>query len=247
MTSRGLIETPDRDQTESRSRRHLSAVKYAFGSVRVDADARAISTAAGTVHLTRKAFDLLLLLLECRPDAVTKEQIYARVWPHTFVADSSLQTVIHEIRQAIDVPGSRESWIRTVHGVGYRFCGDVQVTGPPLRAARPGPPAAWLVGDSMRVVLQAGENVVGRGTEPDLIQIQEPTISRRHARIVIGDSMTLEDLGSKNGTWLEGARVTTPRVLSDGNLVKLCSASFTFRVARQPTPTVSAVGQPDDT
>ena len=105
-------------------------VTYAFGSVRVDADARVISSTAGTVHLTRKGFDLLLLLLENRPNAVSKEEIYARVWPDTFVAESSLQFLIHEIRQAIDDSAARQSWIRTVHGIGYSFCGDVQVSNP---------------------------------------------------------------------------------------------------------------------
>ena len=75
---------------------------YAFGSVRVDADARVISRTAGAVHLTRKGFDLLLLLLENRPNAVSKEEIYTRVWPDTFVSEASLQFLIHEIRRAID-------------------------------------------------------------------------------------------------------------------------------------------------
>jgi DNA-binding winged helix-turn-helix (wHTH) protein len=223
------------------------AVTYAFGSVRVDASARAISSTAGAVHLTRKAFDLLLLLLESRPDAVSKEQIYARVWPDTFVAESSLQSVVHEIRQAIDDPGARQSWIRTVHGIGYSFRGDVQIVDPPSRAPRKQQPAAWLVGESTRVALHAGENVLGRGTDVDVIEVDAPTISRRHARIVVGESMILEDLASKNGTWLKDERLTAPRVLTDGDVVRLGSTSFTFRLARQPKSTVSVVTRPDDT
>jgi DNA-binding winged helix-turn-helix (wHTH) protein len=213
-------------------------VKYAFGSVCVDADARSISSATGSVHLTRKAFDLLLLLLECRPNAVSKEQIYARLWPDTFVAESSLQTLIHEIRQVIDVGGPRQSWIRTVHGIGYSFAGDVlgsDATAPPARLDRP---AAWLLGESTRVALQEGENIIGRGLE-GVIEIEAPTISRRDARIVIGDSATLEDLGSKNGTWLRDERLTAPGALADGDAVSLGSAKFTFGRARQPKSTES--------
>ena len=54
-------------------------------------------------------------------------------------------------------------------------------------------------------------------------EIAAPTISRRHARITIGQSVTLEDLGSKNGTWLENERLTAPRALEDGNVVRLGS------------------------
>jgi DNA-binding winged helix-turn-helix (wHTH) protein len=213
-------------------------MKYAFGSICVDADARRISSTAGPMHLTRKAFDLLLLLLERRPDAVSKEQIYTRLWPDTFVAESSLQTLIHEIRQAIDDRGSRQSWIRTVHGIGYSFAGDVVVSQAP--SARPPfeRPAAWLLGESIRIALHPGENILGRGVK-DVVEIDLPTISRRHARIVIGDSVTVEDLGSKNGTWLKEERLAGPRVLADGDEVWLGSAKFTFRLARSPKSTES--------
>ena len=83
---------------------------YRFGSVRVDADARSISSAAGSVHLTRKAFDLLLLLLEHRPGPMQSRRIrFTRDWwLSTFVA-GPVQTLIHDIRQAIDDRGSRTS------------------------------------------------------------------------------------------------------------------------------------------
>jgi DNA-binding winged helix-turn-helix (wHTH) protein len=220
-------------------------VTYTFGPIRVDADARVISSTAGSVHLTRKGFDLLLLLLENRPNAVSKEQIYARVWPDTFVAESSLQFLIHEIRQAIDDSGARQSWIRTVHGIGYSFCGDARVSNAASVASDVEHPAAWLLGASIRVALRAGENIVGRGVG-DGIDIDAPTISRRHARIVIGESITLEDLGSKNGTWLKDERLTAPHTLAEGDVVKLGSATFTFRLAREPKPTESIDNPPDD-
>ena len=219
---------------------------YAFGAIRVDADARVISGTAGLVHLTRKAFYLLLLLLENRPNAVSKEQIYARVWPDTFVAESSVQFLIHEIRQAIDDPGGKQSWIRTIHGIGYSFCGEDLVTRMGAVASGVEHPAAWLVSGSIRVPLREGENIVGRDTA-ELFQCEAPTISRRHARIVIiGESITLEDVGSKNGTWLEDERLTAPHVLADGDVVKLGSATFTFRLARQSKPTESVDQLPGD-
>jgi DNA-binding winged helix-turn-helix (wHTH) protein len=227
------------------SGRSGSRVAYTFGVIRVDADARVISSTAGQVHLTRKGFDLLLLLLENRPNAVSKEQIYARVWPDTFVAESSLQFLIHEIRQVIDDPGGRQSWIRTIHGIGYSFCGEVLVSSVAAVASGLEHPAAWLVGGSIRVPLREGENIVGRDTA-ELFQFEAPTISRRHARIVIGESVTLEDVGSKNGTWLKDKRLTARHVLADGDVIKLGSAMFTFRLARQSKPTESVDQLPGD-
>jgi DNA-binding winged helix-turn-helix (wHTH) protein len=216
-------------------------VKYRFASVCVDSDARIVSNDAGTVRLRRKAFDLLLLLLECRPRAVSKEQVHARLWPDTFVTESSLQSLIHEIRQAIDDRTSRRSCVSVVHGIGYRFDGDVEVSdAQPARDARTGP-AAWLLGEPSPVALDWGENIVGRAVD-GVTGIQAPSVSRRHARIVIGDSASIEDLGSKNGTWLEGQRLTTSRPLADGDVVRLGSVSFTFRLARHPRSTESADG-----
>lgn len=213
-------------------------MKCTFGNVRVDADGRSISSDAGPLHLTRKAFDLLILLLESRPNAVSKAQISDRLWPSVFVTESSLQTLIREIRQAIDEPVSGRSWIRTVYGIGYRFDGSVVLSGEPADSLPITRPTAWLISESGRVGLFTGENILGRGD--DVIDIELPTISRRHARIVIKDgATTIEDLGSKNGTWVGEARLTGPRSLSDGDVVCLGSVRFTFCLAKAPASTAS--------
>ena len=99
-------------------------------------------------------------------------------------------------------------------------------------------PVAWLTGESLRVALHAGENILGRGFD-DVIEINLSTVSRRHARITLADAIVLEDLGSKNGTWLENERLTAPRELSDGAAVRLGSAEFTFRLCRPAGSTQS--------
>jgi DNA-binding winged helix-turn-helix (wHTH) protein len=218
-------------------------VTYSFGTYRIDVEARRISGADGVVHLTRKALDLLLLLLEHQPGVVSKDQIYGRVWPGTFVTESSLQSLVHELRQALDDRASSASWIRTVHGIGYSFCGPVVAGGRTDGAQRAQRPAAWLIGDAARVALHAGENIIGRELD-DAIEIDAATISRRHARIVIGAAVTIEDLGSKNGTWLADERLTSPRPLADGSLVRLGSVTLTFRLAPVPRPTESVEEPP---
>ena len=216
-------------------------MRYLFGSLIVDAGARVVVDASGSVHLTRKAFDLLLLLLEHRPNAVSKEQINERLWPDSFVSEASLQTLIHEIRQAIDQQGSHESWIRTVHGVGYRFAAEAAVDDPSRLAPRR--PAAWLIGESIRVSLAPGENVIGRDVE-GVLEIDAPTVSRRHARITVGPECTIEDLGSKNGTCLNGERVTEARPLADESMVALGSLKLVFRLVRHAQSTESADAAP---
>jgi len=213
-----------------------NAVNYRFGTVRLDPDSRSIENGGRAVHLTRKAFDLLLLLVEASPNAVTKDQVYARIWPDAFVTESSLQTLVREIRQALDEPHSRQSWIRTIRGIGYSFAGEAVVSDRPSHAIES--PLAWLIGKSLRVPLHAGENILGRGLD-DVGEINLPGVSRRHARITLADAPVLEDLGSKNGTWLENERLTSPRELADGAAVRLGSAEFTFRLCRPAGSTES--------
>ena len=51
------------------------------------------------------------------------------------------------------------------------------------------------------------------------------------------DHLTVEDLGSKNGTWLNDERVSDRRVLNDGDVVRLGSAKFRLRIRRSAAAT----------
>jgi pSer/pThr/pTyr-binding forkhead associated (FHA) protein len=71
------------------------------------------------------------------------------------------------------------------------------------------------------VPLESGENLLGRD-EQAAVRIDAPGVSRRHARIVVrADGATLEDLGSKNGTFLRERRLESPAELTDGDAFRL--------------------------
>jgi pSer/pThr/pTyr-binding forkhead associated (FHA) protein len=70
-------------------------------------------------------------------------------------------------------------------------------------------------------LLEPGENILGRG-EDLTVCIDAPGVSRRHARIVVdAGKATLEDLGSKNGTYLHERRLDAAAPLSDGDTFRL--------------------------
>ena len=71
------------------------------------------------VHLSPKAFDLLVLLITRAPAVVDKSEIRTHLWPGVHVVDANISNLITEIRAAI----APASLIRTVHGVGYAFTG----------------------------------------------------------------------------------------------------------------------------
>lgn len=209
------------------------------GEIRIDGDSRQIWRGSEPIHLTRKAFDLLLLLLNQRPAVVSAAAIHAALWPDTFVSESSLQRLVFEVRQALGDDGQRQALVRTVHGVGYAFGGEATVIDDPRASAVR--VLAWLVAATRRVPLREGENILGRAGD-EVIVIDAATISRRHARIVVSDGAWVEDLGSKNGTWVGETKIEGPTPLADGDAIRLGSVQFTFRRARGTESTATLTG-----
>ncbi|MDQ6802758.1 MAG: FHA domain-containing protein, partial [Acidobacteriota bacterium] len=70
--------------------------------------------------------------------------------------------------------------------------------------------------------------------------IDDPSISRRHAVVhVSGSDVTLEDLGSTNGTFIGGSRVSQPQPLHDGDAITFGRVQMIFRMFSDGIPTES--------
>jgi DNA-binding winged helix-turn-helix (wHTH) protein len=220
-------------------------VRIRFGTIELDPECRQLWRGRRELHLSTKAFDLLTLLVEQCPNVVPKATIHQHLWPGTHVSATNLPGLIAEIRDTIGDDARRSRFVRTVHGVGYALSGPVTRMGGQSRAGDDA--RAWLVSDTCRVALSAGENVLGREGR-GVILLESSTVSRRHARIVIdARGVTVEDLGSKNGTYVNDRSVTGPVRIGDGDRVRTGSLLFTFRLARLAGSTEtqsSRAGQP---
>ena len=212
-------------------------MRVRFGECLLDSGTRELLVRGKDVHLQPKAFRFLELLLERRPRVVTKAQIHEELWPGTFVSDSTLTSLLTEIRAAIGDEAQDPKFVRTVHRVGYAFSGAAQEARE-SSAARDGERSVfWLVRGRRRMPLEIGETIIGRDPAATL-WIDDKSISRRHARIVVaGDTATLEDLGSKNGTQLRGAKITGTMPLSDGDRILIGSVPLTVRIIPAPDST----------
>jgi DNA-binding winged helix-turn-helix (wHTH) protein len=216
-----------------------------FGDWTYDGESRELRGPNGAVHVSPKAFDLLGTLLESRPRALSKAELRDRLWAQTVVADSNLASLVREIRKALGDVARRPAFLRTVHGFGYAFCG--QALEVPRAAAPPGrSPSCRLIWALREILLTDGENVLGRGMEASP-RIAAVTVSRRHARLVVSaQGATIEDLGSKNGTYVRGLLVTGPTALADGDEIRLGSVRLTLRVVSGDGSTDTYAGrQPD--
>jgi DNA-binding winged helix-turn-helix (wHTH) protein len=97
-----------------------------FGDFELDQERRQLLRSGRPVSLEPKAYELLSLLVERRPRALSRAQIRDVVWPGVFISESTLGVVVNSIRQALDDDARQPQFIRTVHGFGYAFCGEAR-------------------------------------------------------------------------------------------------------------------------
>lgn len=218
-------------------------MKVTFGPFTLDEERHQLRRAQRDIHLTLKAYELLRLLIAERPRALAKGDIHARLWPDTFVSDATLMGLVAEVRRALGESGRQSGVIRTVHGFGYAFA--AEATDEPARrptdARAAAAPVRWLTCGESDLVLHPGENVLGRDTHA-AVCLQARTVSKRHALIVVSDvEVTIEDLGSKNGTFVGEIRIEGPVALHDGDEILLGSQRLTFRSLAEPGSTATAV------
>jgi DNA-binding winged helix-turn-helix (wHTH) protein len=193
-----------------------------FGECTFDAVRREVRRGADAVHLSPRAFDLLELLIARRPRAFSKEELLGALWPESFVSEANLAGLVAEIRRGVCEDAREPRFLRTVHGFGYAFSDGTARAADEDAVCR-------LVWGSREVPLAEGENLLGRDPAA-AVSIEDRTVSRHHARIVIdGGHARLEDLGSKNGTWLAGRRIASPEPLSDGDGIRVGPAALIFR------------------
>jgi DNA-binding winged helix-turn-helix (wHTH) protein len=218
-------------------------VGYRFGDFTLDDATRQLLEKDREIHLSPKAFDLLALLLANRSRALSKAEVQKSLWPSTFVEETNISGLIAEIRRALHDPAPSPIFVRTVYGFGYRFMGEVAVERLPAPGEEYRTTFRLLTGQGGKT-LQEGANVIGRAPDAT-IQLNSPSVSRYHARIVVSDeAVTLEDLASRNGTYLNGTRVTSTVVLSDGNEIRLGSFLFWFKTCTPMSPTAPMTEHP---
>jgi DNA-binding winged helix-turn-helix (wHTH) protein len=140
-------------------------MRLAFDTFVLDLDQRRLLKDGVDVHLQPKAFELLRVLVEARPKALSKQEILDAVWPGVFVGENNLATVVRDLRTALDDDAQTPHYIRTAYGYGYAFAAAAATVGAPLTPL----PSAWrLIHDHREIVLIEGRTILGRAG-PDVV------------------------------------------------------------------------------
>jgi DNA-binding winged helix-turn-helix (wHTH) protein len=204
------------------------------------------------VQIRPKLMDVLAFLARQAGEVVSKDEIIAAVWARQYMAESVLTRSIAELRRILGDRAAEPRFIETITKRGYRLLVAVDhVGGPapaPVPAARPasaqvpssmGAHTCGLCWGEQEIPLLEGENIIGR-TRDAIVRISSSRVSRQHAKIVVtGGRAVLEDLGSKNGTFIRGRRIHRPVELSDGDEICFGRDVVVFRFCYPTGTTVT--------
>lgn len=213
------------------------ASRYSFGEFLLDTGREQLLRSGRDIPLTPKAFGTLRLLLDRYPNVVDKDTIAAEVW-ESAASDASMTMVMAELRKALGDSAAQPAFIRTVHKRGYAFCAPVS-----RDHAAPRDAPFYLVANGRRIALTDGEHALGRDPASS-IAFDEPSVSWHHARIVVREgSLTVEDLGSTNGTFVNGTRVKAREVVKAGARIEMGTIVATIEAPTKGSRTVKIPGR----
>jgi len=151
---------------------------YRFEDYELDTALYQLRRTGEPVHVEPRALDLLSFLIEHRSRVVSKIEILDSVWGDRFVTEAALTTGLRTARRAIGDSGDQQRLIRTVHGRGYQFLGEVTVS-------------AGSEAGRIDQVERAGSTAAKSGVERQAIRFCRAADSTRIAYAAVGSGPPL--------------------------------------------------------
>ena len=177
-----------------------------FGPFDLDVAAYELRHDGAPVALENRPMDVLVLLAQRAGTLIDRQTIQDAIGGAGVFLDwdAAINTAVRKIRRALGDDAGEPRYIATIVGKGYRFVAPVARVEP----WRPETGPIWFVTqDSREFPLAAGDNLIGREAAA-AVRLGHPSVSRRHARIrVDGARAIVDDLGSRNGTFVDGRLV----------------------------------------
>lgn len=195
----------------------LQAGSFTVGDWLVEPSLNRLSRSGESVQIELKLMEVLVHLAERQGELVSKRDLMDAVWQVEVISDGTLTRAVALLRKALGDNARSPRYIETIPKRGYRFIAPV---GKPDKGPSPGL-RFRLETPEGEIPLADGENLIGRDPRAE-IRIDIGGVSRRHARILVaGADVKLEDLASKNGTYLRGRRVCKPTRLAHGDEIRI--------------------------
>jgi class 3 adenylate cyclase/DNA-binding winged helix-turn-helix (wHTH) protein len=101
-------------------------MRYVFGGYSLDTQCYELRRAGELIPLGPQVFNVLAYLVAYRDRVVSRDELFARLWPDQFVTDDALERCIRAARRALEDRPEAPRYITTTRGRGYRFIAPVQ-------------------------------------------------------------------------------------------------------------------------
>ena len=125
-----------------------------FGAYEADGSGAGVTLNGTPIDLSWRCREALAALIRARNGVVTRDQLFALLWPGVTVEDSNLTKVVSELRRSLAADGSDTDYIETVPGLGYRLAAPVQPVSRAVAAAAERPPhhGRWIAAGAVGAV-----------------------------------------------------------------------------------------------
>jgi DNA-binding winged helix-turn-helix (wHTH) protein len=213
-----------------------------FGAFDVDLKTGELRSEEGPSILPPQLLKVLAILLERAGDLVTRDELCQRLWGEEVFVDyeHSLNKAVTKLRRILGDTAERSRYIETLERRGYRFVAPIEVLGD---GALAGLARLRLVLPGRTVPLSEGRHMVGRDPAA-AIRLDSTEVSRRHAIVTVRAGVaTITDLGSRNGTFVNGERLAGTRELRHGDEMLLGTSSVVFESGDHGFPSTPPQGQ----
>ena len=158
----------------------VALMRVRFDQFEVDGDKFELRENGALLPVEPQVLALLLLLISNRHRLVTKDEIIEHVWQGRIVSESAISSRLKSVRRALGDSGEHQRLIRTIHGKGYRFVGDVD---EPRRAP---PPAQVLP----HTEVQAG--AIGSGPRPSIAVLPFAVLGDAGPHAIVAEALPHE-------------------------------------------------------
>ncbi len=165
------------------------------------------------------------MLLERSGELVTREELRRRIWPDAVFVDfeHGLNKGVNKLRKALGDTSESPHFVETLPRRGYRFIAPLE-----RRGTKPPQAVSRILYEGRSIPLATGPNLIGRDPEATIL-VDASSVSRRHARIFVSaEGARIEDLESKNGTFVQERRVKEQAPLADGDEIRVGTVVMRF-------------------
>jgi DNA-binding winged helix-turn-helix (wHTH) protein len=191
--------------------------RFLFGPFTLDPVSVELRRGTEIVPLRPRCYDLLSFFLANGGRLISKDELLREVWRGVIVDEGTINRTVTALRSALDDDAGSPRYIETVSRRGYKFIATVE--GTPVGDHGRDEADLALVYKKRLFSLPDGQYLIGRGIDV-AIPLYGSAISRHHARVTVsGATVTIEDLGSRNGTTVNGIRTTGIVTLQTGDEV----------------------------